>query len=68
MRYSGLFAVTDLLGDIRQGKEIKPNHDTKVELAEIENFLKNLIADIDKDKVRSNEEIMFYRLRIEVRK
>lgn len=68
MRYSGLFAVTDLLNDVRQGKEIKPHHNTKVELEEVENFFKNLIADIDKKKIKSNEEIMYYRLRIEVRK
>ena len=68
MRYSGLFAVIDLLSDVRQGKEIKPHHDTKIELEEVENFFKNLLADIDKKKVKSNEEIMFYRLRIEVSK
>lgn len=68
MRYSGLFAVTDLLSDVRQGKEIKPHHDTKVELATVENYFKNLIADIDKQKVKSNEDIMIYQLRIEVKK
>jgi len=68
MRYSELFAVTDLLSDVRQGKEIKLHHDTKIDLAEVENFFKNLIADIDKKKVKSNEEIMHYRLTIEVKK
>lgn len=68
MRYSELFAVTDLLSDVRQGKEIKPHHNTKIDLAEVENYFENLIADIDKKKVGSGEEVMFYRLRIEVKK
>lgn len=68
MRYSGLCALADLLSDVRRGGEIKPNHNTKVELAEVENFFKNLITDVDKAKAKSNKEIMFYRLRIEVKK
>jgi len=68
MRYSGLFAVTDLLSDVRQGKEIKPHQDTKVELASVENYFKNLIADIDKRKIKSNAEVMTYQLRIEVKR
>ena len=68
MRYSGLFAVTDLLNDIRQGKEIKPHRDTKIELASVENYFKNLIADIDKRKIKSNAEVMTYQLRIEVKR
>ena len=68
MTYKELFAVTDLLNDIREGREIKIRHDTKVDLAEVENYFKNLIADIDKKKVRSKEDVMYYRLAIEVNK
>jgi len=68
MTYKGLFAVTDLLNDIREGREIKINHNAKVDLAEVENYFKNLIADIDKKKVKSKEEVMYYRLAIEVNK
>lgn len=68
MRYSELFAVTDLLHDIRMGKEIKPNPDTKIDLAEVENVFKNIITDINKQKVKSNEDIIVYQLRIEVKK
>lgn len=68
MTYKELFAVTDLLNDIREGREIKIRHDTKIDLAEAENYFKNLIADINKEKVRSKEDIMYYRLAIEVNK
>jgi len=68
MTYKELFAVTDLLNDIREGREIKIHHDTKVDLAEVENYFKNLIADIDKKKVKNKDPVMFYRLAIEVNK
>ena len=68
MTYRELFAITDLLNDIREGREIKIHHDTKIDLAEMENYFKNLIADIDKKKIKSNEDVMFYRLSIEVNK
>jgi len=68
MTYKELFAVTDLLNDIREGREIKIHHDTKIDLAEVENYFKNIIADIDKKKIRSKDPVMFYRLAIEVNK
>ena len=68
MTYKELFAVTDLLNDIREDREIKINNNTRVDLAEAENYFKNLIADIDKKKVKSKEPFMFYRLAIEVNK
>ena len=68
MTYKELFAVTDLLNDIREGREIKINNNTRVDLAEVENYFKNLIADINKRKVKSKDPVMFYRLTIEVNK
>ena len=68
MTYKELFAVTDLLNDIREGREIKINNNTRVDLAEVENYFKNLIADIDKKKVKSKKPVMYYRLAIEVNK
>jgi len=68
MTYKELFAVTDLLNDVREGREIKINNNTKVDLAEVENCFKNLIADIDKKKVKSNDPAIYYRLAIEVNK
>ena len=68
MTYSELFAVTDLLNDIREGWEIKINNNTRIDLMEVENYFKNLVADINKKKVKSKEPVMFYRLAIEVNK
>ena len=68
MTYRELFAVTDLLNDIREGREIKIHHDTKIDLAAAENHFKNIIADIDRQKRKSNEEVMYYKLAIEVNK
>lgn len=68
MTYKELFAVTDLLNDIREGREIKINNNTRVDLAAAENHFKNLIADIDKKKIKSKEPVMYYRLAIEVNK
>ena len=68
MTYKELFAVTDLLNDIREGREIKINHDTRVDLAEAENVFKNIIADIDRQKRKSDEKVMYYKLAIEVNK
>ena len=68
MTYKELFAVTDLLNDIREGREIKINNNTKVDLAATENHFKNMISDIDRQKVRSNDPVMYYRLAIEVNK
>ena len=68
MTYKELFAVTDLLNDIREGREIKINNNTRVDLAEVENYFKNLITDIDRKKVRSKDPVMYYRLAIEVNK
>ena len=68
MTYRELFAVTDLLNDIREGREIKIHHDTRIDLAAAENHFKNIIADIDKQKRKSKEPVMFYRLAIEVNK
>ena len=68
MTYKELFAVTDLLNDIRQGREIKVNNNTKVDLAEAENYFKNVISHINKQKVKSKEPVMYYRLAIEINK
>jgi len=68
MTYRELFAVTDLLNDIREGREIKIHPDTKVDLAEAENIFKNIISDIDKQKKKSDEKVMYYKLAIEVNK
>ncbi len=68
MTYTELFLLKELLTDIKEGKEIKIDHSTRVMLAEPENYFKNLIADIDKKKVKSKEEVMYYRLAIEVNK
>ena len=68
MTYKELFAVTDLLNDIREGREIKIHHDTKIDLIAAENHFKNIISDINKKKVRSKEPVMYYRLAIEVNK
>ena len=68
MTYKELFAITDLLNDIRLGREIKINNNTRVDLMAMENHFKNLIADIDKKKVKSKEPVMYYRLAIEVNK
>jgi len=68
MTYTELFLLKELLTDIKEGKEIKIDHSTKVMLAEPENYFKNLIADIDKKKIKSREPVMFYRLAIEVNK
>ena len=68
MTYKEIFAVTDLLHDIRLGREIKINNNTRVDLAEAENYFKNLIADIDRKKVKNKEPVMYYRLAIEVNK
>lgn len=68
MRYSELFAVTDLLNDIRKDREIKVNGNTKINLAEAENVFRNIISDINKHKEKSNEDVMTYQLRIEVKK
>lgn len=68
MTYKELFAVADLLNDLRKGRKIKIRHDTKVDLASAENYFKNIITDINKQKVKSKEDIMIYQLRIEVNK
>jgi len=68
MTYTELFLLKELLTDIKESKEIKIDHSTKVMLAEPENYFKNLIADIDKKKIKSKEPVMFYRLAIEVNK
>jgi len=68
MTYKELLAVADLLNDIREGREIKINNNTRVNLAAAENHFKNMISDIDKKKIKSKDPIMFYRLAIEVNK
>jgi len=68
MTYRELFAVADLLNDIREGREIKINHITKVNLAAAENHFKNMISNIDKHKAESKDPVMYYRLAIEVNK
>jgi len=68
MTYKELFAVTELISDICDGREIKVNHDTKVDLAEAGNLFSNILIDINKKKVKSKEEVMYYRLAIEVNK
>jgi len=68
MTYKELFAVTDLLNDIREGREIKINNDTRVDLAAAENHFKNIISDINRRKTKSKEPVMYYRLAIAVNK
>lgn len=68
MRYSELFAVTDLLNDVIKGNEVKIRNDTKVKLMEARNVFGNIITDIDKDTSKSNTEVMTYQLSIEVKK
>ena len=68
MTYKELFAVADLLNDIREGREIKINHRTKIDLAAAENHFKNMISDIDRQKVKSKDPVMYYKLAIEINK
>ncbi len=68
MTYKELFAVTDLLNDIREGREIKINHRTKIDLTAAENHFKNMISDIDRQKIKSKDPVIYYRLAIEVNK
>jgi len=68
MTYRELFAVADLLNDIREGREIKIHPETKIDLAAAENHFKNIISDIDKQKKKSDEKVMYYKLAIEVNK
>lgn len=68
MTYKGLFAVTELISDICDGKEIKFNNDSKVDLAEAGNLFSNILIDVNKKKVKSKEPVMYYRLAIEVNK
>ena len=68
MTYGELSTVTDLLDDIRMGRKIEVNHNTKIDLAEVENVFRNIMTDIDKQKRKSNEDIMIYQVRIEVKK
>ena len=66
MTYKELFAVADVLNDICQGKELKVNHNTKIDLGAAGNYFKNVISDIDKKRARTKEDVMHYRLTIEV--
>ena len=68
MTYGEIFAVTDLLSDVRQGKEIKPHHNTKIDLASVEDYFKNLLTHIDKTKTKSNADVIYFKLRVEVKK
>jgi len=68
MTYKELFAVTELISDICDGREIKVNNDTKVDLAEAGNLFSNILIDINKKKIKSKEPVMYYRLAIEVNK
>ena len=68
MTYKELFAVTELISDICDGREIKVNNDIKVDLAEAGNLFSNILIDVNKKKVKSKEPVMYYRLAIEVNK
>lgn len=68
MTYKELFAVTDLLNDIRMNREIKIHHETKVDLAEVENYFKNVLADVDRQKAKKAMDIIAYKMIIEVNK
>lgn len=68
MTYKELFAVADILNDICKGREVKINHNTKIDLETAGDYFKNVISDIDKKKRNTREEIMHYRLSIEVNK
>ena len=68
MRYSELFIAAETLNDISQGKEIKVDHNTKIDLEAAGDYFKNVILDIDNKKNRTNEVILHYRLSIEVNK
>ena len=68
MTYGEIFAVTDLLSDVRQEKEIKPHHNTKVDLASVEDYFKDLLSHIDKAKLKNNTDVMYFKLRVEVKK
>ena len=68
MTYKELFAVTELISDICDGREIKVNNNTKVDLAEAGNLFSNILIDVNKKKVKSKEPVMYYRLAIEVNK
>lgn len=68
MTYKELFAVSEVLNDIYQGKEIEIDHETKIDLGAAGDYFKNVISDIDKKKARTREDVMHYRLSIEVNK
>ena len=66
MTYKELFAVAEILDDIYQGKKIEIDHRTKIDLGSAGNYFKNVITDIDKKRERTREDIMHYRLTIEI--
>lgn len=63
-----IFVLTELLSDIREGREISIDHNAKIDLAELENYFKNMLSDIDRQKTKSKEPVMYYRLAVEVNK
>ena len=68
MRYSELFAAAEILNNISQGKEIKVDHNAKIDLGSVGDYFKNVLIDINKKKARTRENVMHYRLSIEVNK
>lgn len=68
MTYQELFAVTDLLNDIRQGRPVKINNNTKVDLEAAEDYFRNIISHVDKQVAKGKESVVYYRLAIEVKR
>jgi hypothetical protein len=70
MTYRQLVLTKGLLESIRDGdgEGFTIDNDERVDNDEVINYLSNLILDIDKAKIKSNNDIMTYQMRIEVNK
>uniref|UniRef100_A0A6H1ZWK7 Uncharacterized protein n=1 Tax=viral metagenome TaxID=1070528 RepID=A0A6H1ZWK7_9ZZZZ len=70
MTYNQLILATELLKAVRDGdgEGFTIEDDEKIDIVDVINYFINIKLDIDKQKAKSKEPIIYYQLAIEVNK
>jgi len=68
MNYSQLVLNVQILKQIKEGEKPLVNETEKVDLDYLADYFNNLILNIDRDRHKSHEPVIYYRICVEVNK
>lgn len=68
MTYKQLVLLRYVIDKVKEGKKPSISNNEKVDLDYLENYFNNLLADVEKQKVKSKDKVLYYKVGIEISK